>query len=169
MREIFLSLLASGEAYGYEIRQTLERLFGNLLPPMNAGQIYMTLSRLERDGLVIGSDVEGDSRGKRTYQVTPAGLAVLREWVGAPVQGLQLKDDFFMKFVVAVAARLAEPQELLERQRFEYLRALRALDEQATESLTAELLIEGAILHLKADLEWLDVIERRLPQTGYVS
>jgi DNA-binding PadR family transcriptional regulator len=111
----------------------LENEFGRLLPALNAGQIYSTLARLERDGLIVGPSVAGDSRRKRVYELTESGRAALASRIETPVPGPRLKDEFFMKFVVVAAAGLA-----------------------------AELLVEGAVLHLKADLEWLDLIEQRL-------
>ena len=167
MRELFLTLLTGRSAYGYELRQTLEREFGDLLPTLNAGQIYTTLARLERDGLVVGQDVPEDTRGKRVYMLTDAGRAELSEWIENPVPGTRLKDEFFMKLVLVAGAGLAEPRRLLNGQRREYLQSLRDLDnllETRAKSAAAELLVEGAILHLKADLEWLDLIEHRIPE-----
>jgi DNA-binding PadR family transcriptional regulator len=169
MRELFLTLLASGSGYGYELRQTLEQEFGELLPAINAGQIYTTLGRLERDGLVVGRDVEEDSRGKRVYELTEKGRDFLVKWIDVPVPGTRLKDEFFMKFVLVAATGLTDPQSMIERQRREYLQSLRDLDallEGRAESPNTELLVEGAILHLKADLEWLDLIEQRLSKEG---
>jgi DNA-binding PadR family transcriptional regulator len=165
MRELFLALLAGEKGHGYELRQTLRLQFGDLLPALNAGQIYSTLARLERDGLVVGRGVEGDSRRKRVYELTDAGQAVLEEWIETPVPGARLKDEFFMKFVVIASARLAEPRTVIERQRREYLQSLRDLDAVLAangKGAAAELLVEGAVLHARADLEWLDLIERRL-------
>jgi DNA-binding PadR family transcriptional regulator len=167
MRELFLTLLASGSAYGYELRQTLEHEFGELLPAINAGQIYTTLARLERDGLIVGRDVKEDSRGKRVYELTEKGRDTLVRWIDAPVPGTRLKDEFFMKFVLVAAVGLADPQTMIERQRREYLQSLRDLDallDSRSDSATTELLVEGAILHLKADLDWLDLIELRIPK-----
>jgi DNA-binding PadR family transcriptional regulator len=165
MRELFLALLAGERGYGYELKQTLQQEFGDLLPAMNAGQIYSTLARLERDGLVVGEGVEGDGRRKRVYELTDDGRAELARWIDTPVPGARLKDEFFMKFVVVTSSRLAEPRALLERQRREYLQSLRDLDALLApdgKGLAAELLVEGALLHAKADLEWLDMIEQRL-------
>jgi DNA-binding PadR family transcriptional regulator len=167
MRELFLALLAGASGHGYELKQTLEQEFGQLLPALNAGQIYSTLARLERDGLITGEGVAGDSRRKRVYELTESGRAALAGWIETPVPGTRLKDEFFMKFVVVASARLAEPQTLLEGQRREYLQSLRDLDALLAangKGLTAELLVEGAVLHLKADLEWLDLIEQRLTE-----
>jgi DNA-binding PadR family transcriptional regulator len=165
MREICLALLAGDTGHGYELKQTLEQEFGQLLPALNAGQIYSTLARLERDGLIVGESVAGDSRRKRVYELTESGRAVLAGWIQAPVPGKRLKDEFFMKFVVVASTGLAEPQTLIDRQRREYMQSLRDLDALLAangKGLAAELLVEGAILHLKADLEWLDLIEHRV-------
>jgi DNA-binding PadR family transcriptional regulator len=165
MRELFLALLAGQHGHGYELKQTLEQEFGELLPALNAGQIYTTLARLERDGLVVGQSVAGDSRRKRVYELTEAGRIALERWIETPVSGTRLKDEFFMKFVVVASARLADPKTLIAAQRREYLQSLRDLDSLLAANgkrVAAELLVEGAVLHAKADLEWLDLIEQRL-------
>jgi DNA-binding PadR family transcriptional regulator len=165
MRELFLALLAGDRGHGYELKQALEHEFGQLLPALNAGQIYSTLARLERDGLVVGQSVAGDSRRKRLYELTEAGRAALEGWIETPVPGTRLKDEFFMKFAVLASAGLADPRILIDGQRREYMQSLRDLDallEANGKGLAAELLVEGAVLHLKADLEWLDLIEQRL-------
>ena len=165
MKELFLALLSGERAHGYELKQSLEQEFGDLLPALNAGQIYVTLGRLERDGLVVGQAVPGDSRGKRVYELTEAGRVALAAWIDAPVSGRRLKDEFFMKLIVVASTHLAEPEQLLEGQRREYLQSLRDLNtllEANGKGPAGELLIEGAILHLKADLEWLELIEQRL-------
>jgi DNA-binding PadR family transcriptional regulator len=167
MRELFLALLAEDSGYGYEIKQALEAEFDDLLPTMNTGQIYSTLARLERDGLVAGEAVVGDSRGKRVYRLTTAGREHLARWIEAPVPGTRLKDEFFMKFAIATSVGLAAPRGLIERQRHEYLQSLRDLDAAAAHNgkgPAAQLLVEGAVLHLKADLAWLELIEERLTQ-----
>ena len=70
-----------------------------------------------------------------------------------------------MKFAVATSAGLATPSALIDRQRREYLQSIRDLDGRlasGVDTLAGELLIEGAVLHLKADLEWLELIEQRM-------
>ncbi|TCN38389.1 DNA-binding PadR family transcriptional regulator [Kribbella orskensis] len=166
MQALFLALLADEGRHGYEIKQALEQEFGELLPALNAGQIYSTLSRLERDGLVVGQSVAGDGRRKRVYELTESGRAALAGWIETPIPGTRLKDEFFMKLVILASAGLAEPSTLIAAQRREYLQSLRDLDGVLTANgnrPAAELLVEGAVLHLKADLEWLDLIEQRLP------
>ena len=165
MRDLFLALLGGEGTHGYDLKQSLEQEFGDLLPALNAGQIYMTLGRLERDGLIVGHAVPGNSRGKRVYELTDEGREALAAWIEAPVSSRGLKDEFFMKFVVLASTRLAEPRRLLEEQRREYLQSLRDLNavlDANGRGPAAELLVEGAILHLKADLDWLELIELRL-------
>jgi DNA-binding PadR family transcriptional regulator len=164
MRLPLLALLASGPAHGYELKQALEQRFGAVLPPLNAGQIYTTLSRLERDGLVEDDAVAQNGRpNKRVYRLTDEGQGELRAWVADSTPATRLKDDFFIKLVLARAAGIADPLELIDRQRSAYLQALRELDDIAVEDdETAALLIEGAALHLEADLKWLDLCERRM-------
>jgi DNA-binding PadR family transcriptional regulator len=168
MKPLFLALLSGGGAHGYELRQTLEHEFGDLLPALNAGQIYTTLARLERDGLVRADDVAQDGRpNKRVYELTDEGRGALAEWLAAPAPGARLKDEFFIKLVLAGLTGVADPKALIERQRREYLQSLRDLDRLAAErdgsdDPAAELLIEGAALHVQADLQWLDLCEQRL-------
>ena len=166
MRFPLLALLADGPAHGYDLKRRLEEGFGSALPPVNAGQIYTTLSRLQRDGLVEDDAVEQNGRpNKRVYRLTEQGRLELDGWVRASEPTNRLKDDFFIKLVLARAADIASPLELIDRQRAAYLQALRELDDVAATAngdVTAALLIEGAALHLEADLKWLDLCEQRI-------
>ena len=100
-----------------------------------------------------------------TYELTDAGRAALEEWVDSPAAGPRLRDEFFMKLVLAREARVGDPRRLIERQRREYLQALRDLAAVAPNgNHVASLLVEGASLHLEADLKWLDLCEQRLIQ-----
>jgi DNA-binding PadR family transcriptional regulator len=167
MRYAFLALLAKRPAHGYELKQALENAFGPGWPQINFGQIYTTLSRLERDGLVRSQDVPQEGRpDKRVYELTPQGRHSLQEWVEASTVGPRLKNEFFMKMVLARLSGIADHNALIERQRREYLQALRDLgglivDRSPDGDPAAALLVEGAILHLQADLKWLDACEER--------
>jgi DNA-binding PadR family transcriptional regulator len=165
MRYPFLALLSAGPAHGYELKTTLESRFGGLLPALNAGQVYTTLARLERDGLVAAADEREDARGKRTYALTDAGRREAERWISRPSAGAKLRDDFFMKLVLALATRLTDPLAVIEAQRAAALQALRDLDAMAAagdDGPAAALLLEGTALHLQADLRWLDACEQRL-------
>jgi DNA-binding PadR family transcriptional regulator len=164
MKYPFLALLADGPAHGYELKLALDQRFGSLLPPLNAGQVYTTLSRLERDGLVRGSDVTQESRpNKKVYELTAAGRDALQEWIATPAAATRLKDEFFMKLVLAGLSGVADPKALIDRQRREYLQTLRDLAAaDVNGNAVRALLVEGAALHLEADLKWLELCEQRL-------
>lgn len=171
MRNTILALLAAAPAHGYELKRVLEETFGEAWPETNVGQIYTTLGRLERDGLVRGLLVAQDHRpDKRVYELTPDGRRELEEWIERPAPGPRLKDEFFLKLVLAQTAGLNsahDPAVLIERQRRTFLQALRDLGELAARqdpraNPAAALLIEGAMLHVEADLKWLDRCEERL-------
>lgn len=165
MRHALLALLSRGITHGYELKQAFERLFAPAWPSVNIGQIYTTLARLERDGLVVSRDVEQKGRpNKRVYELTDEGRVELRSWVNAPIASTRIKDEFFMKLLLGDVMG-SDPLQLLDRQRSHYLQSLRDLDTLMTETAAdspAQLLIEGAILHLQADLKWLDRCEERV-------
>src|SRR5205823_13815788 len=101
----------------------------------------------------------------RVFRLTPAGHKALDKLVEQPTPGTRLRDEFFMKLELAGRAGIADPRVLIERQRGEYLQALRDLDrlQGATNGdATQSLLIEGAALHLEANLKWLALCEERL-------
>jgi DNA-binding PadR family transcriptional regulator len=167
MRQHLLALLAKEPAHGYELKLALEQTFGAAYPSPNIGQIYVTLKRLEADGLVRSEDVAQDSRpNKKVYELTPAGRDAVAEWVDEPAEGPRLRDDFFIKLVLAPRAGLADRMELINRQRRHYYAQMRRLAELqgATDSRDgpARLLIEGQMLHLQADLDWLQHCQAQL-------
>jgi DNA-binding PadR family transcriptional regulator len=168
MKYELLALLTRKPAHGYELKQTYERLFRDVQPPLNAGQIYTTLSRLERDGLVEAGPTErGDRPNKRIYKLKKAGKLAVQKWIGSPESGPRLKDRFFKKLILALATRIADPPQLIESQRRAYLQTLRDLNALAglpeiRDNHVASLLIQGALLHLIADLEWLTLCEQAL-------
>lgn len=167
MRLPLLALLAKEPAHGYELKSQLEQTFGQAYPSPNIGQIYVTLQRLERDGLVSSQDVVQMTRpNKRVYELTPAGRDALAAWIEAPTDGPRVRDDFFMKLVLSPLAGATDRMALINRQRRHYLDLMRALSRMAAAadrgSPTARLLIEGAILHLQADLDWLERCQEEL-------
>jgi DNA-binding PadR family transcriptional regulator len=163
MRHAVLALLADEPAHGYEIKRALEERFGAIVAPINAGQVYTTLQRLQRDELVTDDAVAQSGRpDKRVYRLTEAGRRALEEWVGTASGPTRLRDDFFMKLVFAREIGLADPADLIARQRAVYLGALRDLENVLADGdadSTTALVVEGAALHLEADLKWLDRCE----------
>ena len=163
MRFPILALLSAGYTHGYELKQAIDNTFGAVGPAINVGQIYTTLSRLERDGLVVSGEVEQSDRpNKRVYELTDDGRSALEHWVRESTSSAKLRDEFFVKLVLAQVAGIAEPADLISCQRQHYLQVLRDLDlaaERTDEDGTGRLLVEGAVLHLQADLKWLDICE----------
>src|SRR3954452_4699398 len=84
MRHELLALLAAGPAHGYELKGGVEHARGRVSQPLNIGQIYTTLGRLERDRLVQAQDVDDDGRAKRVYRLTEAGRKALQSWRRGP-------------------------------------------------------------------------------------
>ena len=161
-----LALLAERPAYGYELKRAFEEQFGAVWPAINVGQIYATLQRLERDGYVSCEAIAQDRRPmKKVYSLCESGHEALATWMLSPAAGTRLKDEFFLKFVLARRTGLADAQDLIERQRAEALRSLRDLADLAAASegdAGTSLLIDGAALHLQADPRWLDRCEDQL-------
>jgi DNA-binding PadR family transcriptional regulator len=166
MRYPVLALLAASPAHGYEIKRGLEERFGTVIAPLNAGQVYTTLQRLTRDELVADDAVAQSGRpDKRVYRLTDAGRAALEEWMTTASAPTRLRDDFFMKLTFAQAMGIADPKEMIARQRAAYLRSLGELERVLSggaEDVTTTLVVEGAALHLEADLKWLDRCEEVL-------
>jgi DNA-binding PadR family transcriptional regulator len=167
MRQHLLALLAKEPAHGYELKLALEQTFGAAYPSPNIGQIYVTLKRLEADGLVRGEDVAQDSRpNKKVYELTRAGRDAVAAWVDEPADGPRVRDDFFVKLILAPRAGLADRMELINRQRRHYFAQMRRLgdlaDEAGAREVPARLLAEGQVLHLQADLDWLERCQEEL-------
>ncbi|WP_406442594.1 PadR family transcriptional regulator [Streptomyces sp. NBC_00631] len=169
MRLPLLALLARGPAHGYELKQDLEQLLGSAYPQPNVGQIYVTLGRLEKQGLIEGEDIEQSSRpNKKVYRLTASGQAELRAWFDRPEDEPRVRDDFFMKLALAPQTGIADQIALINRQRRQYLNSMRGLSKLAAaesrDNRIAHLLIEGAMLHLQADLDWLERCQEELEE-----
>ncbi|MFB7630028.1 PadR family transcriptional regulator [Streptomyces sp. NPDC056149] len=167
MRLPLLALLVNGPAHGYELKHALEALLGAGYPQPNVGQIYVTLGRLEKAGLIVGEEVEQlDRPNKRIYRITEAGREAVRAWFGDATVAPRVRDEFFIKLALASRAGAASQIALINKQRRRYLKTMRELSRLAASedrgNRVAHLLIEGALLHLQADLEWLDRCQEEL-------
>ncbi|OEV03024.1 PadR family transcriptional regulator [Streptomyces oceani] len=166
MRLPLLALLTQGPAHGYELKQHLESLLGAAYPQPNIGQIYITLGRLEKSGLILGEDVEQEGRpNKRSYRLTDAGREAVLGWFEDTTVEPRVRDEFFMKLALATRTDMADRAELINKQRRQYLNTMRGLSRISTsdsDNRIAQLLVEGAILHLQADLDWLERCQEEL-------
>jgi len=159
MRFVFLALLAAGPAHGYELKRRYDGLFGAVWDPINVGQIYVTLGRLERDGLVSHVAVrQAKGADRKDYELTELGRKALDGWLAEAADVPLPKSDLLLKLVAGSLAGVPVHQMIGEhRQRC--LQALRDLDGAAADSTgdtVADLLVQGTALHLQAELRWLD-------------
>ncbi|MDG4786734.1 PadR family transcriptional regulator [Micromonospora sp. WMMD1102] len=172
MKHLMLGLLAAGPAHGYELRRRYDELFADAGGEVNIGQIYVTLGRLERDGLVTHTAESGaDRRDRKVYRLTAPGTAALRQWLADPAEPPLVRPDVLLRLV---AARLAapllpdvDPRTVVTEHRQRCLEALRELDRQAARTAAGSvsgLLLQATALHLQAELRWLDACQQQLAQ-----
>jgi len=170
VRNAFLGLLAQKPRHGYELRAAFEAIAGGGVNwDVKPAQVYATLDRLAEAGLVVcTSDLgEGDEPGRRVYALTEAGLAALRQWFDEGVEPEHQRDEFYIKLMVALASGAGDPHRILRTQRGLIYQRLHGLTTQrnaldARVALAQVLLLDKAIMHLEADLRWLEFVEARL-------
>ncbi len=189
VRSGILALLIEQPMHGYQIRQEFEARTGGTWP-LNIGQVYTTLARLERDGLVESAS-QGDADPQefedaaRTtgekYQLTADGRTEINNWWSTPVlRGAPARDELPIKLALAVTVRGVDVVAVLRRQRTETMRALRdytllkkdadaglrqALEGTATD-LAWSLVLDSLIFAAEAELRWLDHVETRLTRAA---
>jgi DNA-binding PadR family transcriptional regulator len=164
-QEVVLAMLAKEPSHGYELRARLRQALGPVGEAMNAGQVYVTLTRLETAGLVRSErpTTVADRPERKVYALTPDGQQRVTSWlteVSWPKPDLA---EFHLKLIAAAAAGLADPVTLVDTQRRELLRRLRDAQRAAMaepDGSDAALLLEGIVLRLQADLRWLEACER---------
>lgn len=155
-----LALLAEGPRHGYQLKTEFEARTGGVWR-LNVGQVYTTLDRLERDGLVVPT---GDGE-HRTWKLTGDGHTELDAWflTGAEA-GAPPRDELQVKVLLAIAGR-RDAQHVIDEQRSALLRELQTLRRgrrTADADVAAGLMTEALVLRREADLRWLDECERRI-------
>jgi DNA-binding PadR family transcriptional regulator len=165
IRHGLLALLERGPMYGYQLRVEFEASTGATWP-LNIGQVYTTLSRLERDGLVAPHDSDGD--GRATYRITGEGRSELDRWFATPLerQG-RPRDELAIKLAMAMTTPGVDVREVVQRQRSATLRTLRELTRlKAGADASADaawlLVNESMIFQAEAEARWLDHCEAQL-------
>ena len=166
VKHVLLGLLEGRARHGYELKVAFDELTGGTWP-VNEGQIYATLGRLERDGLVAAAVVEQDLLpNRRVYELTPAGELALKQWLTEPAdEPVRLKDEWFVKVLVRALVAPDRWMELVGAQRQAALRRLAELEEARDDPATplmTQLVLEGAMFQVEAGLRWLEVCEERL-------
>jgi DNA-binding PadR family transcriptional regulator len=165
VQEVVLALLAKEPSHGYQLRGRLQEALGPLGDAMNAGQIYVTLTRLEKAGLVTAERVAGqaDRPDRKVYALTPDGQQRVADWLAEVSWPKPAPVEFHLKLFAAATARLADPVGIVDAQRRALLLALRDAQRAALaepDGSEAGLLLEGVVLRLQADLRWLEECER---------
>jgi len=164
-QEVVLAMLAKEPSYGYELRRRLRLALGPLGEVMNDGQIYVTLTRLEKAGQVLSEQAAGmaDRPDRKVFGLTPDGQQRVAEWLAEVSWPKPDLVEFHLKLVAAAAAGLADPLSIVDAQRRELLRRLRDAQRAAMaepDGSDAGLLLEGIVLRLQADLRWLEACEQ---------
>ncbi len=166
VREGLLALLDEGPRYGYQLKTEFEGATGGVWP-LNVGQVYTTLDRLERDGLVATAEHDG----QRSYEITAAGREELGAWWEAvPVDDPPPRDELMLKVLMAIEHGPKHALDVLTRQRTALLTLLQlrrrdSRDKPARNGeseLAHRLVADALVVRAEADLRWLDLCESRL-------
>lgn len=170
VRNGMLALLDSGPMYGAQLKSEFEaRTAGQW--PLNIGQVYTTLGRLERDGLVEGAG-QPDADGRIPYRLTDAGRAEVAGWWHTAVsRDVTPRNELAIKLALAVTMPGVDVQAIVSAQRtatMAHLKALnrlkprRSIGEPPSVVSSDELILESLIFADEAELRWLDYVEERL-------
>ncbi|SFC53532.1 PadR family transcriptional regulator [Streptomyces aidingensis] len=165
-----LALLESGPRYGSQLRAEFESRTGATWP-LNIGQVYTTLGRLERDGLIVP---DGDRDAKQQlYAITDTGREELRDWYRRPVDRTQpSRDELSIKLAMAVGAHGVDIEGIIQQQRRHTLKAMQdytrlkaralASGTETQDEIAWLLVLEQLIFQAEAEARWLDHCEARL-------
>jgi DNA-binding PadR family transcriptional regulator len=173
VRQSLLAILDQGACYGYQLRAEFDRRTGGT-SPLNVGQIYNTLERLERDGLVTKGDT--DAHGHVFYAITDAGRTEARDWLAAPVaRATGTRDELPIKLALAATLPGVDVTAIVQTQRrasLAHLQELRRAQRSGERSdgdpsgaeLAWLLVADALIFQAEAEVRWLDHAEGRLTQ-----
>ncbi len=164
IRQGLLTFLDTEPSYGYELKTKLEAGAAGTWP-LNIGQIYTTLGRLERDGLVRSEGADG--AGRQMWSITDAGREELTSWFSTPMRaGERPRDDLAIKLALAETLGRIDTQSVIQAQRADTLRLMqgytRMKSKSADPSLAAEMVLDALIFRAEAEVRWLDHCESRL-------
>jgi len=165
IRHALLALLSEGPTYGLRLRQEFESRTGEVWP-LNGGQVYTTLQRLERDGLVASEDPEREGPQK-VFSLTAAGSDELLAWLRSPPEALPPpRDELVIKVLVAVQVPGVDVHELLQVHRRHLVelmqRYTRLKGENPDQDLGLSLVVDAQLFRLEGIVRWLDAADARL-------
>ena len=163
--QALLGLLENHPRHGYDLKRAYDEHFGSDRP-LHYGQVYSTLSRLLKNGLVEVDGVEsGDGPDRKRYTITTAGVTDVENWLGsAEKPEPYLQNTLYTKVVLALLTG-RPAADVLDTQRTAHLRLMRDLTRRKkTGDLADQLICDHALFHLEADLRWLELTAARLDQ-----
>jgi DNA-binding PadR family transcriptional regulator len=165
VRHALLALLSEGPKYGLQLRQEFEARTGEVWP-LNVGQVYTTLQRLERDGLVTSDDPESEGPQKG-YRITAAGGRDLARWLRTPPETASPpRDELVIKVLVALGMPGVDVHELIQAHRrhlVELMQQYTHLKAEASEhDVGLALVVDAEVFRLEAVVRWLDAADARL-------
>lgn len=170
IREGLLALLAEEPKHGYQLKLDLEAATGDSLS-INVGQVYSTLQRLERDGLIVSRGKDAD--GREVHAITAAGRETLSKWALDPVDlAAAGRDEISLKILIALYTKRLDPREIIDSQRsstmslLQDFTRLRARDREG--DLAWQLHLDRLMYSAEAELKWLDRVEERIASAGQV-
>jgi DNA-binding PadR family transcriptional regulator len=164
VRHSLLAVLSAGPMHGYGLKTEFEAATGDVWP-LNVGQVYTTLGRLERDELVTA---EADADGQKVYQITEAGRDELARWFETPVPRQMIpRQEVAIKLVFAMRSGVTDVAAVVQRQRVATVRALQDVTrlKAAAESsgdLAWLMMLDALVFQAEAEARWLDMCEARL-------
>jgi DNA-binding PadR family transcriptional regulator len=169
VRHALLALLSEGPKYGLRLREEFEAGTGEVWP-LNIGQVYTTLQRLERDGLIASDDDEQDSPQKR-FKITAEGEHELAGWLRTPPDmSSPPRDELVIKVLVAMRVPGTDVPEVIQAHR-RYLVELmqqwtRIKEADADHDLALGLAVDAELFRLDAVVRWLDAADGRIKRAA---
>jgi DNA-binding PadR family transcriptional regulator len=168
VRHALLALLSEGPKYGLQLREEFEANTGQVWP-LNVGQVYTTLQRLERDGLVVatGDGEELEPGPQKAYRITDAGSAELARWLRVPPDlSTPPRDDLVMKVLIAVRVPGTDVSEVIQAHRRYLIQLMqewtRLKEDDKGNDLAFSLVVDSELFRLDSVVRWLDAAEGRL-------
>lgn len=172
VKHAILGILKEAPRHGYELKSIFDERIGNFWN-LNYGQIYTTLDRLDKEGLVSGTEEEQNSRpDKKVYDISPKGVQELERWLQEPAtKPRALRDELFIKLVFMSRENPELAFQLLERQTQIYMEQMRELTETKyrltkaginRDNMMTDLLTDAALFHVEADVRWLSHVEAKI-------
>jgi DNA-binding PadR family transcriptional regulator len=169
VRHALLALLSEGPKYGLQLREEFEARTGEVWP-LNVGQVYTTLQRLERDGLAESDDDAQDGPQKR-FRITAEGAAELAGWLRTPPDlTAPPRDELVMKVLVALRVPGTDVPEVIQVHR-RYLVELmqqwtRIKEAEAESDLSLALVVDAELFRLDGVIRWLDAADGRIKRAA---